>query len=187
MRFMLPSRFVGTFTAAVLTMTTFTAAPAYADRDDSAARTVAAILGLAVVGAIIHENRQDKKHDKKVYREPTRVNTGIQRHRHGSKVHRHGNARHAHNHGVTQPRQRVAPKPLPQRVNRKLLPQQCFRSFNSRNGKVRMFGRRCLEQNYRFVDRLPQNCVQRVRTRDGKRVGYGARCLQQNGYRLARQ
>lgn len=187
MRFMLPSRLVGTFTAAVLTMTAFTAAPAYADRDDRAARTVAAILGLAVVGAIIHENRQDKKRDKKVYREPVRAQPKIQRHRHGSKVHTHGNARSTHKQRVTQPRHRVTPKPLPQRVNRKLLPQKCFRSFNSRNGKVRMFARRCLEKNYRFVNRLPQNCVQRIRTHDGKRIGYGARCLQQNGYRLARQ
>lgn len=187
MRFMLPPRLVGTFTAAVLTMTAFAAVPAYADRDDRAARTVAAILGLAVVGAIIHENRQDKKRDKTVYREPARTQAGIHRHHNGSNVQRHGNARSVHNQGVAQPRHRVAPKRLPQRVNRKLLPQKCFRSFNSRNGKVRMFGRRCLEQNYRFVNRLPQNCVQRIRTHDGKRVGYGARCLQQNGYRLARQ
>ena len=49
-----------------------------------------------------------------------------------------------------------------------------------------MFGRRCLEQNYRAVNRLPQHVSKRVRTHHGTRAGFGARCLQQNGYRLAR-
>lgn len=186
MRFMLPSRLVGTFTAAALTMTALTAVPAYAN-EDRTARTVAAILGLAVVGAIIHENRQDEKRDRKAYKRPAQTQPKIQAHRHGSQTHRHGDWRSAHNHGVSQQRQRVSPKPLPQQVNRKLLPQQCFRSFDTRNGKVRMFGRRCLEQNYRFASRLPQNCAQRIRTHEGKRTGYDARCLQQNGYRLARR
>ena len=68
MGFNIPSRLIGTFTAAAVALTTFSAAPAYADRDDRAARAVAAILGLAVVGAIINDHKQDKK-AKRVYRE----------------------------------------------------------------------------------------------------------------------
>ncbi|MCX7565689.1 hypothetical protein OS189_04975 [Sulfitobacter sp. F26169L] len=186
MRHLLPSRFVGTFTGAAIAMATFTVAPAYAD-DDRTARAIATILGLAVVGAIIHDNRQDKKKDHVRYKEPVRTypkattqSQGI----YNGKRHHGGNA---HQQGYNPPRHNVTPKPLPHRVNRKLLPQGCLRSFETRKGNVRMFGRRCLERHYRQVNRLPQSCFQRVRTFNGKRSGYGARCLSQNGYRLARR
>ncbi|KEJ90452.1 hypothetical protein Z948_1408 [Sulfitobacter donghicola DSW-25 = KCTC 12864 = JCM 14565] len=171
MRFQLPTRIAGTFTAAVMAITAATATPAVAD-DHRTARTVATIFGLAVVGALIHENNKDKHERRQTHQQQVRSKPAPRVHRHGTK---------------TQPRQRAAPRPLPQRVNRKNLPQQCLRSFNTRNGKVRMFGRRCLEQNYKFVNRLPQNCAQRVRTHDGRRSGFGARCLRQNGYTLARR
>lgn len=163
MRFMLPSRLVTTLTAAAIAMTAFTAVPAYADRDDRAARAIATILGLAVVGAIINDRKHERERRRDTHAAPVR-----------------------RPHGYVQPRTRVQPKTLPTRVDRKLLPQQCFRSFNTRRGQVRMFGRRCLERNYRYVNRLPQNCFQRIRTNEGKRAGFGARCLRQNGYRLAR-
>ncbi|WP_299027153.1 hypothetical protein [uncultured Sulfitobacter sp.] len=185
MRFQLPTRFIGTVTAAALAMTAFTAAPAFADNDRTA-RTIATILGLAAVGAIIHENNKDKKRARQTHAKPVRKQHSLV-HRHGAQQHSHANGRNAHRHTHTQQRQRVQPKPLPQRVNRKLLPQRCFRSFDTRRGQVRMFGNRCLERNYQFVNRLPQNCFVRVRTNEGKRSGYGARCLRQNGYRLARR
>jgi hypothetical protein len=49
-----------------------------------------------------------------------------------------------------------------------------------------MFGSRCLQQNYRYANRLPQHCAQQIRTRQGNRFGYDARCLRGAGYRLAR-
>lgn len=186
MRFTLPPRLVGTFTAAALAVTTLTAAPAFAD-NDRAARTIATLFGLAVVGAIINDNRQDKKRDRDAHNETARKQSDVRTHRHGTHTHKHANWRRAHNNGVNKPHHPLVPKPLPRRVNRKLLPQKCFRSFDTRRGKVRMFARRCLERNYRFVNRLPQNCFQRVRTYEGKRAGFGARCLRQNGYRLARR
>jgi hypothetical protein len=157
MRFMLPSRFIATLTAVAIAMTAVSAAPAHAD-DRRAARTAATILGLAVVGALIHDATKDK--DER-YVEP-------QPRRH------------------VQPRPRVEPRPLPRRVDRKILPQQCLRSYPTRHGNTHMFGRRCLEQNYRAVNRLPQNCTVRIRTDRGPRAGYDARCLRRNGYSLGR-
>jgi hypothetical protein len=48
-----------------------------------------------------------------------------------------------------------------------------------------MFGRKCLNNNYRHADRLPRQCLDVVRTDRGQRRGYEARCMRQNGYRLA--
>ncbi len=186
MRFALSSRFIGTFTAAVLIMTSITTPPAFAD-NDRAARTIATVLGLAVIGAIINDKRQDEREERHVYREPVGREADVRTHRHGSRTHRHADWRTPHSHRVNRPGQGITPRPLPRRVNRKLLPQECFRSFDTRRGKVRMFGRRCLERNYRAVNRLPQSCFVRVRTTEGKRAGFSARCLRQNGYRLARR
>jgi hypothetical protein len=168
MHLKLPSRFIGTFTAMAIAATTFSAAPAVAD-DERNARAIAALLGIAVIGKIIHDNKNshapvagpiyqvNPNSTAPVYKKP-RVRT--QPHPH--------------------------PQPLPRRVNRKLLPEKCLRSFQTRNGHVRMFPRRCLERNYDFVNRLPLNCGVRVNTDRGPRQGYGARCLRRSGYSLAR-
>lgn len=176
MRLNIPSRLVGTCTALAIALTTISAAPAYAgsDRDERNARALATILGIAIVGKIIHDNNKDR--DEKVIRKsskPTHKQTYQRVERQGQRTYGKSN-RH------------VQPKPLPRRVDRKLLPQNCFRSFETRRGQVHMFGRRCLERNFRYVNRLPQNCAQRVRTDRGVRAGFDARCLRRNGYRLAR-
>ncbi len=82
---------------------------------------------------------------------------------------------------------RLAPRPLPQKAKRKLLPGNCLRSFETRRGTVRMFGRKCLNNSYRHVNSLPQHCAVRVRTNQGPRAGYEARCLRHQGYQLARR
>ena len=157
MRFTLPTRFIATLTVVAIAVTAVSAAPAHAD-DRRVARTAAAILGLAVVGALIHDANKDRS-DKYVEPQPRRH---------------------------VQPRPRVEPRPLPRRVNRKILPQQCLRSYPTRHGNTHMFGRRCLEQNYHASNRLPQNCAVRIRTDRGARTGYDARCLSRSGYSLGR-
>ncbi len=152
-------KFIATVSAAAIALTALGSAPAYADDRDTA-RALAAILGLAVVGAIIHDKNKDKK--RKAHR-PAPVYK-----EHAYKPHR------------------IKPRPLPQRVNRKLLPQRCFRSVDTRQGTYRMFGQRCLNKHYRHVNSLPQRCHYTFRTYDGKRRGYEARCLRNAGYRLAR-
>lgn len=171
MRFTIPTRVVSTVTAAAIALTTFTAVPAYAD-DRQTARTVATIVGLAMIGAMINDHKQDKKKRHKSHSNQTKkkVYTQPQKHR-----------------GHAQPRQRVQPKPLPRRVSRKLLPQNCLRSYNTRRGQARIFTQRCLERSYHAVNRLPRSCAVRIRTDRGLRAGYGARCLRANGYRLARR
>lgn len=162
MRTTLPHRLFGTVTAAVIALTAFTAVPVYAD-DERAARAIATILGLAVVGKIIHDARKDRRNDHSVA--PVKTYT----------YDNHANRpRH-------QPQNKKA-----RRLDQKQLPQQCFRNFQTRQGTVQMFARRCLERNYRYVNRMPQSCAQRVRTLQGNRSGFDARCLRRNGYRLAR-
>ncbi len=83
----------------------------------------------------------------------------------------------------------VEPRPLPRRVDRvdrKLLPQRCFRTFDSRRGLHRGFGQRCLYTHFRYANRLPAHCLIRVRGTRGPRHAYEARCLRHQGYRLAR-
>lgn len=180
MRFMLPSRLIGTVSAVAIAMTSLIAAPAHAD-DRQAARIAAALLGLAVVGAIINENKKDKRDDHVVHRQPTQNKAHkTYRQREQKRVY------NQHQNGRVQQYGHVQPRPLPQRVDRKLLPQNCFRSFETRQGTTHMFGRRCLERNYRAAHRLPQSCAITVRTYDGRRSGYDARCLRRNGYSLAR-
>ena len=68
----------------------------------------------------------------------------------------------------------------PRRV-RNVLPAQCLRSFETRNGTRRGYGARCLNRNARWLD-LPRRCEREVRTRRGWRTFYGARCLRREGF-----
>ncbi len=117
MRFLLSPRLIGTLAATAIALTSLSAAPAYAD-DRRAVRTIATILGIAVVGKIIHDKNKDRKKERatreqKVYKPipPARVETHRPRARAYDHVERHP---------------RVTPRPLPQRVDRKLLPQTAF-------------------------------------------------------------
>lgn len=141
-------RFIATIAAIAIAVTSFSAVPARAG-DDEAAAAIAAILGLAVIGAVIADKRKDKK--KVTVKEP----------------------RH--------------PRPLPPRVGRKILPQQCLRSFRTDRGAARIFGQRCLQRHYKHVHSLPQRCHREVYTDRGWRQGFGARCLNHYGYQLARR
>ncbi len=70
--------------------------------------------------------------------------------------------------------------------NRRVLPSQCFRRIDTWDGPVRMFGRRCLERNYAFADRLPQRCAFSVQGPRHVRYGYRPRCLRNAGFTMAR-
>lgn len=160
-------RFIATVTAASIAITALGSVPARADERD-VARALAAILGIAVVGKIIHDKKKDK--ERAVTRQRAAPVYETQRVRP-----RYVEPRH------------VEPRPLPRHVrNNKLLPKQCFRSYDTRRGPVRMFGRKCLKNNFRHANSLPKHCKVRVNTYNGKRNGYQARCLRDAGYRLAR-
>ncbi len=153
-------RFISTILAAAMTVTAIGASPARADSED-VAKALAAIAGIAILGKIISDSRDDDK--RVVKKQVHRPQQHIQRHRH------------------------IQPRPLPHRVNRKLLPQHCLRSFTSRKGhRIQAFGARCLNRSYAHANRLPDQCLRSVRTDRGFRHAYGARCLRADGYRLAR-
>ena len=151
-------RFIATITAASIAITAFAAPPARAG-DEEVARALAAIAGIAILGAAIKSSRDKKKEHATHQAQP----------RH-PKVHR-----------------QVQPRPLPKRVHRKSLPQRCLRNFRDRHGTFTAFGRQCLHNNYNFVNSLPQRCERSVRTNRGYRSVYGARCLSRNGFQVARR
>ncbi len=168
-------RFIATIAAAAIAITAISATSAAAgDRNRDLARIAAGVLGVAIIGKIIHDsNKRDDERDRIVSRQHVqpapvyRAPRPVQRHQ-------------------------VRPRPLPRGYggeghrNVKLLPKQCFQSFDTRRGSVLMFGSRCLQRNYRHANSLPQHCAQQIRTRQGNRFGYDARCLRGAGYSLAR-
>jgi len=173
-------KFIATISAAAIAITALGATPVFADDRDSA-RAIAAILGLAVVGKIIHDN--NKRKDQVRHGQPRQKKYQPPRH----KAHNQPR-RKVHNPPRYDNRQNgdLHARPLPRRVDRKLLPGQCLRSYSTRGGKARMFGRKCLKNNYRFAGSLPRHCLFVLETRRGDRRGYDARCLRNEGYRLAR-
>lgn len=95
----------------------------------------------------------------------------------GAAIHRSRNNDRAPAPDVTQ---------RPRDENRwRVLPANCRRDIETRRrGTVRMFTQRCLNNNYRHVNRLPDECHIRVRTENGqRRQGFAARCLRQAGFR----
>ncbi|MFT7134386.1 hypothetical protein [Sulfitobacter sp.] len=164
-------KFIATIAALSIAITGLSATSAAAgDRNRDLARIAVGVLGVAIVGKIIHDNNKDRQNRE------------------------HANQGHV-NRGHVVTRDRVQPRPLPQkyreqkrhqRQDSKLLPQSCFRSYDTRRGQVVMFGSRCLQKNFRHANRLPQHCAQTIRTFQGTRSGYDARCLRGAGYSLAR-
>ncbi len=69
------------------------------------------------------------------------------------------------------------------RNNRRVLPRECFRRVETRFGTQRIFGKRCLERNYRHVNSLPNRCAVRIYTDNGPRRGFDPHCLREQGYR----
>ena len=169
-------RFIATVAAASIAITALGSVPARAENRDLE-RALAAILGVAVLGAIIHDNKKDDHV----------VTQHRPRHTHNPRP-RYQQPRYAKPRSV---KPRLQPKPLPDRVKprhaqRKLLPGHCLRSFATRRGTYQGFARACLVHNYSFTNRLPNRCLTQVRTRQGKRHMFEARCLRNAGYRLAR-
>ena len=175
---------ISTVLAASLAVTSLTTTSAQAgDRDTAGA--LAAIAGIAVLGAIIND-RNDRKRTQAqtVTRAQPYKRNDVFTHVEPRRIDRHVQPRRIDRH--VQPR-RIDRHSQPRRANRKLLPGQCLRSLHTRQGKVRMFGARCLHNSFTHANRLPSECGIRVRTNQGPRRGYEARCLRNHGYQLARR
>lgn len=157
--------FIAAISALAIAITGFSAAPARAG-DDDVAKALAVILGLAVVGTVINKRNDDKKARQQVH-------TQHQSHK-SHKVHK---PRHDY----------VKPRPLPRKVDRRLLPQHCLYNLRTDRGHpIQAFGHNCLSRSYSFTNSLPNHCAQRVQTRHGYGYAYGAHCLSKQGYQLAR-
>ncbi len=170
--------FIKLIAAAAVAITTLGAAsaPARADSEDTA-RALAAILGIAVLGAAIHDANKDNKNKSSYHRHPGHQKSHV--HVYKNRNHQHGhvkrNRRYYEDHAYTQPK----------RSHHKVLPGRCLRSWHSDHGRVRAFGQRCLEKNHVNLSALPDKCYRRVWTDQGRRQGFSARCLNRHGYQMA--
>lgn len=162
-------KFIATVVSAALFITAFGNAPARADED--IARLLATVVGVAIVGAVISSKLDDD--DDKEKRVTGRI------------ADRDGIIRQAAPRGDVI--RRADAGAWPRHANRQLLPGDCLRSFQTRDGRYRVFGKKCLQRNYGFTRDLPKACKVKFRANGKKRQGYGARCLRRSGYQLARR
>ena len=81
---------------------------------------------------------------------------------------------------VTRPSK---PKPVKvHKARRKALTAACVRKHNTYDGKVKVFGQRCLHKHYAYADSLPRHCKVRLSTYKGTKRGYSIPCLREEGY-----
>lgn len=179
-------KFIAAVVAAALTLTAVGAAPARADND--LLKTLAIVAGAAVVGKVIYDQNQRAQKNQTVSRNVTQPPAFYQAP--APKTYRAPMPQTVYR-PVSRPTVAYAspiePRPLPSRVDRKLLPGDCLQSVDTRDGRVRFFAQQCLEQNYKHVKQLPRDCAVRFRSYNGPRAGYDARCLRDEGYQLARR
>jgi hypothetical protein len=157
-------KFIAGVAALSIALTGLAAAPARAG-DEDVAKIVGALVGLAILGAVINDNRkgdvvvtQPRKHPR------------------------------AHPRPHVQPRRPYAdpgPRPLPRRF---VLPSRCLRTVPLRNGqRVSAFGQGCLNKYYGHANSLPRKCARADRAKNRVIYSYGTRCLQNAGYKLSRR
>lgn len=149
--------------AGITALSLATATPATAqglDRED-VGKLLIGLAAVAVIGAAIEENRSNTQTSPAHHSNNW---NGINRNNNWSGINPNGG-----NH-----------------VRRSVLPHDCLRRVETRFGTQRMFGKRCLERNYRHVSNLPRRCEVRVFTSNGPRDGFDPQCLRQQGYRSDR-
>lgn len=156
-------KFIAVVVAVALVITAFGNSRARAD--DDLVRLLAAIAGAAIVGTIVTRSATGGVDDAAVTR----------------------NTRDWDRPAASVPAlRRIEPRPLPRSVRQQLLPGDCLRSFNTDEGRIRVFGKKCLKKNFDHADSLPKACAVKFRTFKKMQHGYDARCLRDEGYRLAR-
>jgi hypothetical protein len=158
-------KFIALILSTAIAITGLSAAPARAGND--AAKLLAGLAALALIGAAIQSN---KRNQYVVSRNPAYTPPPTYKTRPPHAAH-----------------PTYSTKPTPPKISRLDLPGQCLRG-KSVNGRQRaLFGSRCLKTSYAFNGTLPYAC--RLGYWDGSRnrVGYEPRCLRENGYRFARR
>ena len=64
----------------------------------------------------------------------------------------------------------------------RVLPDDCYRSWSTREGLVSGYGARCLQQSVPDPAMLPPDCISQIRTDGGIRNLYADRCLRRAGW-----
>lgn len=147
-----------------LSLTFASATPTYADgmdREDIGKL----LIGLAAIAALNAALENNNRREERNAPTPQPAHRGINRNNDWSglnRQHQNSNARW-------------------------VIPHQCLQTVDTRFGAQRLFGQRCLERNYRQVDRLPDRCVVRLYTTNGPVSGYDPQCLRDQGYRSDRR
>lgn len=163
-------KFIATILAAAVAVTGVAATPARADAKD-VARALAAIATVAIIAKALDNSRDDRRvHDRHPDTKPPHV------------THRPTPQPHVAHRPST-----VHPRPLPDRVSSRMLPQQCLFTVNARHGAQRVFSKPCLTHTYRHAHSLPRACETQLRGKGPGREVYTAACLRDYGYTLARR
>ncbi|MGX9355770.1 hypothetical protein ACS3SW_11625 [Roseobacteraceae bacterium S113] len=147
--------FISTVLAAALAITSFTAAPARAELTN-AEKFLLGAGALVILGTAIEQSQR-------------------------------GSNRKA---TVTRHKQVIQHQPAPRKKQVKQkrlrpLPAFCLTRVRANDGPRRLFSQRCLQNNYRQVNRLPNRCKTWVQGPRGTRVGYKPRCLRRAGFEIA--
>lgn len=138
---------------AALSLTLASATPSYAlDREEVGKLLIGLAAIAALNAAIENNNRRDEQKD-------TPVQRGIDRSNDWAGLGR-GNSSHSQS----------------------VVPYVCLQTIETRFGAYRLFGERCLERNYRYVNSLPERCAVRLYTANGPARGYDPLCLRDEGY-----
>lgn len=160
--------FIASILVAAITVTGWTAAPARAGSDD-AAKIIAGVAALAIIGAAIADNKRKDRRRAISRNRSFNDDFNIQRgHKHER---RHGRYKRRHQDN------RIIGSQRP-------LPQHCQRGGYTNGGYIQGFGRQCLLRNYSHYNALPHECAVRVYDdRNRERVIYRNRCLNRYGFR----
>jgi hypothetical protein len=162
-------KFIAVIATTAVLITGVSASQVQAGEHDTE-RALAALLGLAVIGAIIADNKKDDdRYRERVTRHDPVIRT--------DRVQRRDRV-------IRRDPQIIEPRPLPRRVSKRALPSKCLRTLRTQRGDRQVLGARCVQRNYRHVNRLPSNCRRSVGTRDGVRNFWSTRCLSKNGFRV---
>lgn len=143
--------------SATLALSSLTPAPAQAGNNDDVAKVIAGVAALIIIGKAIDDHNKRKQKKKKHKPQPT------------PKPPRHEQPRPPQDHWDLNRSQ-------------KRLPGYCLRHVSTQEGERRIYGKRCLRQNYYHADLLPRRCLRKLYTDRGIRKGYAPRCLRKNGF-----
>ncbi|WP_306114806.1 hypothetical protein [Roseovarius sp. MMSF_3305] len=165
-------RFIATILATAVAITGLTAAPARADNDDLL-KILGGVAAIAIIGAAIKEARDDDKVSRNYPYYGHRPHKSHRKHRrHTYQGNRYDN------HGA---------RPLPKRVQRKLLPASC--RVNARRNGQRFVGYSnwCLDRKFHYTNALPRECAvtARILRNNKRRLVYRSGCLGRYGYAAA--